>query len=172
SAALPLQQAAFTLDGIPVQIRSPFLPAPTFATPAPDNAVQVATSEAGQPYREFGVTAVVFGRKPGTEALPVAQAGGATVYRTALHDVRVAQAGQPQPGPIATLFGQAVPSEVSLVPLPLDSTTLKPTLIVEWVVEAQGRLWIVRVSQEQPAGTTGVPAHTPWLDALGALIVQ
>jgi hypothetical protein len=71
-----------------------------------------------------------------------------------------------QGGPIATLFGQPIAGEASLVKLHLDSQMLQPTLIVEWVAQAGKRIWILRISQEQP---TDVSTLTQAAQALTAL---
>ncbi len=144
---------SFVLDGVTLTISTPTLPDADFAVAPAGDASQLAIATAHHPYREFTVLAVPFGTKPGFERVPVARTGGVEQYRTALSQYRQEQGSQPQAGLAVSLFGQPVPGLVNLVKLNLDSPTLKPTLIVEWVVEAGNRLWIVRYASEQPATT-------------------
>jgi hypothetical protein len=103
-------------------------------------------------YQELSITAIPFGLRSPAEDLPAAKAGGALTYRTLLSDYRSQQGGQPRPGPATTFFGQVVPSIVSTANLPVASLTPEPVTITEWVVEAGGRLWIIRLIQAKPAG--------------------
>lgn len=151
-AVAQAQQASFTLDGVSVAVCTPFLPASTFVATDPSNAIQSASAASLHPYREFSVTAVPFGTIPATEALPVAHAGGADSYRSALRAYRMSQGGTPQPGPVATVFGQQVNGQASIINLDVGEETPSPTVIVEWVVEAGQRLWIVRISAELAPG--------------------
>src|SRR5689334_21932582 len=48
-----LQQATFTVDGVTVNLRTPFLPAQTFITTKPGDATQMATASSPNPFREF-----------------------------------------------------------------------------------------------------------------------
>ena len=146
---LGLQRALFTLDGVSLELCSPFLPAEGFITSDPDNTIQVATAMNWDgAFEEFSITAVPFGLKPPTEDLPVAKSQGANLYRTLLRDHRRQQGGNLQPGPIATFFGEQVAGSVSVVRLTIGVSVARPVIIVEWVAEAGNRLWIFRVSQE------------------------
>jgi hypothetical protein len=144
-----LQEVSLSLDGVPLSLCTSFLPAKAFIMPEPDNSIQVATAVGwDDSFKEFSITAIPFGTKPSTEDLPTAQVNGAKIYRTALEEYRKRQGGSPQTGPTASLFGQQVAGSTSIVNLNIDVLTAKPVLIVEWVVEAGSRLWIIRASQE------------------------
>jgi hypothetical protein len=155
----PLQQASFTLDNVGISLSTTSLPSAEFTTAEPGSANQVADAVSWQPYRELAITAIPFGTKPGTESVPIAQPGGAGAYYSALRSARLGQGGQIFNGPRANLFGQSVVGQATVVSLNLDGPVPKPTLIVEWVVEAGQRLWIVRASQEPTTeGAGGVSA--------------
>ncbi len=151
--ATTILQADFTLDNVPINVSSPFLP-DKFYTADPGEFTQAATSSTAQPSNEFNLIAVPFGTSPTMESLPVAQFGGAESYRTALYQYRTGQSAIQQTGPTSTIFGQQVVGQVSQVSVSLDGGTPKPTLIVEWVVEAGKRLWIVRVGKEMATSET------------------
>ncbi len=85
--------------------------------------------------------------RPPTEALPVSRPGAAGTYREILAEYRSRQGGSPVPGPTAALFGQAVQASLSVANLNVDGPVARPVAITEWVAEAGGRVWIVRVSQ-------------------------
>lgn len=154
-----IHETSFNLDGVTVSVHTPYLPAHAFDVARSADASQVATSDCWNPFRELAITAIPFGTTPGTEALPSAHSGDASLYRAALFVFRAKQGAHPYPGPAATLFGQQVSSEASMVTINLNDATLHPTLIVEWIVEAGPRLWIVRFSEEQtPQGMISLAA--------------
>jgi hypothetical protein len=168
TAELP-PAASLTLDNVSLALNTSFLAGAAFTTATPGSASQVATAVRWQPFRELTVTAVPFGTRPGTEAVPIAQPGGAAAYLAALRQVRLAQGGTITKGPAARLFGQMVTGQATVVNLNVDGPELRPTLVVEWVVEAGPRLWIVRASQAQPAASAEafapvVPAALSQLD--------
>ncbi|MGC1378903.1 MAG: CHAP domain-containing protein, partial [Anaerolineales bacterium] len=142
-----LQNATFTLDGVTLNLCTPFLPG-SFIAAEPDNSIQVATAVTRDKFQELSITAVPFGVAAPSEDLPVAQSGMAAQYRTLLQQYRQTQGGTPQPGPTAMLFGKSVVGSTSAVKINIDPSTLTPVLITEWVVEAGQRLWVVRASQE------------------------
>lgn len=170
AAEFPEQQASLTLDHVDISLSTTLLPNIQFTTSEPGSASQVATAVGWQPFRELTITAIPFGTRPGTEAVPVAQPGGAPAYYSALRRVRLAQSGTSRSGPRANLFGQMVPGQATVVNLNLDGPVLKPTLIVEWVVEAGPRLWIVRASQEQTTGTANALSPSA-LSSIGQLVL-
>lgn len=171
AAASPslLQSATFTLDNVTATIQTPFLPSTTFGASQPGDASQVATSWTLHPYGEVSVTAVPFGTTPGTEALPIARAGAAGSYRSSLHASRSSSARSTRAAPAISMFGTRVPGEANLLDLHLYSTTLQPTVVIEWVAEAGSRLWVLRVSKELPPGTTDLGSAAPFLNSLAAL---
>ena len=75
------------------------------------------------------------------------------MFRAELHSARLKQNAKWQLGPRASLFGEQVQSDEYLVDLALDSVHPMPAYIVEWVVERGPRIWIVRITREEPAGT-------------------
>ena len=142
-----LKNATFTLDGVHLNLCTPFLPG-AFVSAESDNSMQVATAVRWKPYQELSIMAVPFGAKLPSENLPVARSGMAAQYRALLQKDRLAQGGKSQPGPTLTLFGKRVVGSVSVVNIKINSPVKKPVLIAERVVEAGKRLWIVRASQE------------------------
>ena len=155
SVALPelcpqtgLSRTSFSVDGVELVLCTRFLPAPEFVTPESDNAIQVATAaNQGRVFRELSITAIPFGAKPSTEALPRADATSEETYRTSLRGYRERQGGNPQTGPVARLFGTQVVGLVSVVDLHVGRAVVEPVAITEWIVEAGSRIWIVRASQ-------------------------
>ncbi len=140
------------VDGVQLIIESPFMPG-TFSSSEPGDANQLTTAFALDPYLEFSVTSTVFGASPAVESLPDAEPGGAGEYLAALADFREQQGGTPQPGPAIELFGEQVVGHYSIVELALSSAGEQPTLIAEWVAEAESRLWIVRIVHDLSDGT-------------------
>src|SRR5512143_3195013 len=67
------QQATVTLDGVQLSIQASALPSGSFTAAEPGSASQVATSASWKPFSEFTITAIPFGSKAGTEALPAAE---------------------------------------------------------------------------------------------------
>jgi hypothetical protein len=146
-----LPSVSLSLDGVELHLCTSFLPTANFATPDPDDAIQVATAVEmgrGDVFKEFSITAIPFGTKPSTESLPRAEAQSEEVYRATLRDYREKQGGNPQAGPTANFFGQRVVASVSVVDLHVDGIVARPVAITEWVVEAGSRIWIIRASRE------------------------
>ena len=146
-----LPSASLSLDGVELHLCTSFLPAANFATPDPDDAIQVATAVEmgrGDVFKEFSITAIPFGTKPSTESLPRAEAQREEVYRATLRNYREKQGGHPQAGPTANFFGQRIIGSVSVVDLHVDDVVARPVAITEWVVEAGSRIWIIRASRE------------------------
>lgn len=156
-----LQQTSFTVDDVTLTLQTALPLSLTFDASPPGSVSQVATSGTSEPFHAVSVTAVPFGTKPGTEKVPVAQAGGIDAYYAALRDYRVQQGADVRSGPIASIFGKKVAGQLSLVSLSLDDPTPKPRLIVEWVVEAGDRLWIVRVGEEQSSADARLLQPSP-----------
>lgn len=144
-------EPSFSLDGVLVSVQAASLPSTEFTVSEPGSASQVATSMSFNPFREFSVTAIPFGTRPPTEALPFAESGGKTVYDSALRSARLQQGGTVQDGPSVSLFGQQISGTQTVLALNVDGSVPKPVVIDEWVVEAGERLWIVRWSQERVA---------------------
>ena len=153
------EETSFTLDGVLVSLQSAALPSTEFSLSGPGSASQVATSVAFNPFKEFSVTAIPFGTKPPTEALPMAEPGGKTAYEDALRTARIQQGGTVQEGSSVSLFGQQISGLQTVLDLHVDGPVGKPVLIDEWVVEAGERLWIIRWSQEQAAAVLSPQAE-------------
>lgn len=162
-----LQEANFTLDGVTVTVRSPFLPAKTFSVSPAGAKTQIANAtSADHPYGAIYITAVPFGTKPQSEGVPIAQVGGASAYRASLHQFRVQEGDRPQPGPTVTIFGQHIRGEASLLGIAAPNQHVSSMLVVEWVAEAGSRLWLVRISQERPQSIADLTAAAPFLTDL------
>lgn len=151
SGTVPME-ISFTLDGILISVRSSNLPSSEFTASDPGSISQVASSVTWKPYREFSITAIPFGSKPGTEALPIAGSGLKPIYENTLRNFRLQQGGELQTGSSVSLFDQQIIGLQSLVALHIDGSDTKSILINEWVVEAGERLWIIRTSKEQLPG--------------------
>ena len=159
--------ASPTIDGVALEVSSPFLPG-EFVSSGPGHANQLTTAFLLGPFREFTIIAVPYGPSPPVEELPDAVPGGAQSYRDALADYRREQGGTPAAGPEVTLFGQTVRGSYSIVPLKTEDEVEQPTLIVEWVVEAEQRLWIVRIARDSSADTDA----TAFLASLQGLTID
>jgi formylglycine-generating enzyme required for sulfatase activity len=156
-----------TIDGVPIRVGARFLPG-EFISSQPEDANQITTAFLLNPFREFSIISVPYGPAPPIENLPDAAPGGADVYRSALADYRIQQGGTPQPGPTVSLFDQEITGSYSIVDLVIDSDTPQSTLIVEWVVEAESRLWIIRITRDLSDGTD----LASFLDSLQGLVVE
>jgi formylglycine-generating enzyme required for sulfatase activity len=162
----PGEQVSQTLDGVSLIISTLFLPG-EFESSAPSDASQIATAFSLNPFQSFSIISAPYGPAPPIEALPDAVPGGAEIYRAALADYRAEQGGTPAPAPAVSLFGQAIAGNYSIVDLITDDESDQPTLIAEWVVEAEDRLWIIRTSRDLSDGTD--PAA--FLDSLQGLVI-
>lgn len=144
-------EVSFEVDGVQLTLHTPFLPS-AFTSTRPGDFVQVATASAPRPFRELTLTAIPYGARAGTESLQVAEPGGASTYARKLERFRAGQGAEVNlRGPTAVLFGRRVTAQVSLVGLNLHGPERTPTLVLEWVVEAGNRLWLLRLSQEMGA---------------------
>jgi hypothetical protein len=163
-----LQKTSFTLDGVTVNVATPFLPG-KFTTSAPGAATQVATAVTPgvnvHPFGAIYITAAPYGTKPKTEGVPIAQADGVNSYLSSLYQYRVKEGDTPQTGPTATFFGQKIAGIASLMHGDAK-VAYSSTVVVEWVVEAGKRLWIVRITNEEPLGTTSVSSASAFLASL------
>jgi formylglycine-generating enzyme required for sulfatase activity len=161
------EQAFPTIDGISLVIGTPFLPG-EFVASEPDDASQIATASSINPFQEFSITSTAFGTSLPIEDLPDAAPGGAAVYRAALAAYRIEQGGSPSPGPTVTLFNQAIVGSYTILNIVTTGPDIQPTLVVEWVVEAESRLWIVRIARDLSDGTDS----TVFLNSLHNLVVR
>jgi hypothetical protein len=136
------------LDGVPLTVRTPWLPEAPLSVSPPGNALQSATWSTLSPYAELTLIADPFGWRIPTERTPVAKTGGAQDLRDALRQGRARQNAGVLQAPEATLFGQACPGSASEVELDADGGPTR-AVIVEWVAEAGPRLWLLRCSRER-----------------------
>ncbi len=144
-----------------------------FTTTEPRAVSQVAVASAPRPPRSFTITAVPFGTSPGTEAVPIAKPNAAKTYHDAIRAYRAKYEIEFEPnGPAATLFGQKVSSQVTLAQLRTNTEQLQPTLIVEWVVEAGQRIWIIRIVKQLPDGTKDLSGEQGFLKSLEELTIS
>jgi hypothetical protein len=144
-----IQEVNLVLDGVELTLSTPFLPSQRIIVPDPGDPVQVANIVQKEPsFRSLTITAIPYGTKPSVEVLPIAEPDNLVAYQNALRSHRRFQGGKPVPGPTATLFGQAVTGIASTVYINIDVFEPKPVRIVEWVVEAGNRIWLLRISQE------------------------
>ncbi len=147
----PVGPVEISIDGIPLTIDSPFMPSQIVAS-NPGDASQVASAFSLTPYEEFSLLAVQYGNFAPIEDLPVATQGGSITYRSVLASFRSQQGGSPSPALSVELFGQNVSGSYSIVDL-ITGDVAASTLIVEWVVEAQNHIWIVRIVKDLSDGT-------------------
>ncbi len=136
---------------------------------------QGAMTESRNPFSYFAIAAVPFGTTPPSEAVPIAEHGIAKDYLAALRKGRAQYELEFRPnGPVATLFSQKATGQVSLLQLTLTSVdgSTKPTLYVEWVVEAGPRIWIVRIVKQLPDGTKDLTSQAAFLQSLESLTIS
>jgi hypothetical protein len=155
------------LNGVELTVGSPIMPSAMQASDPDDNA-QLVGSFATDPFEELSINSVAYGQIPPTEDLPAASQGGAGTYRSLLVDLRIDQGGTPLPGPVASLFGQDVTSNYSILALKVSGESEQSIVIVEWVVEALSRLWIVRVSKD----LDDIPNLNVYLNSLESLVIN
>lgn len=143
------QELSLTLDGVNLTLVTPFFPSQSIVLPEPDDPVQVANIVQRMPtFNALTVTTIPFGSTNSAEIFLTVEPGKTAEYQEALREYRQLQGGTPTDGPVATFFGQEVTGIMTTVDLNLDVFTPKPVQIVEWVLEAGGRLWVIRASQE------------------------
>lgn len=110
------EQTASMLDGVALEISTPFLPG-EFESSEIEDANQIATAFSLNPFQSFSIISVPYGPPPPIEELPDAEPGGAEIYRNAPANYRIQQGGTPMPTPAVTLFGQSVIGNYSIVEL-------------------------------------------------------
>jgi hypothetical protein len=175
-----VKEASLTIDRVDLHISTTFLPvwgstSSPFTTSSSGDATQGASASAPCPWRILTITAVPFGTTPPVEAVPLAHHGGAGEYLAAMRAYDKANELLYEPnGPVASLFNQKARSQVKLMRSYVLSTGPKPVplLVVEWVVEAGPRLWIMRVERELPPGTTDLNSQQPFLRSLERLVLS
>lgn len=168
-AAAPLagvQHATITLDGVPLQIESAFLPVDGFIAPPSGDAMQVATA-AGPNDSEFLIVAIPTGQTSAFMGLnELATAGSASTVLTALQASRLAQGGSPAPGPVAHLFGNTIRGSFSdIARQSLSGAT--HLWVVDWVVSTGNRVWIVSAATDPTPSGTAV-----WFTDLNSIVID
>ena len=146
--------STFTLAGVTVTVSSSFMPSPTFTVAAPGAADQTAVSSTANPYRDLTLEATPFGTTSPGEGLPVATAGEAPRYLSALRSQRHDEGGTAQTGPSIDFFGSTTAGTVSQVSLALSVSGRVPVAIAEWVTQAGSQLWILRAAEQLTTGAT------------------
>jgi len=146
---LNIREVTLALDGVELTLSTPFLPSQRIILPEFGDPVQVANIFEKEPvFRSLTITAIPYGRKSSAEVFPIIEPNKTESYLNSLRSHRISQGGNPEPGPTATLFGQEATGIASTVDINIDVFDPKPVHIVEWVVEAGNRLWLLRISQE------------------------
>ena len=164
---------AITVDGVRITVDGSILPPSTnYTFSAPGDLIQMATAVTWHPFREVTITAVPFGTKTGAETMPVSQSGGAGVYAASLMDYRARQGTLLQREAIVNIFGQQVVGSASVVSLNIDGPIATPVVIVEWVVEAGERLWIIRASHEKPVAGHAIESSSDALALIADLSIS
>jgi formylglycine-generating enzyme required for sulfatase activity len=159
--------ASEIVDGVAVAVESPFMPGNLVAS-KPGAANQFASAYSFVPFQDISIISTYYGTITPIENLPIAEPGGAVLYRSELVDFRTQQGGNPQPGPTVNLFNQEITGMYSIVDLKIRSGEVQPVLIVEWVMEAFSRIWTVRVSREISGGFD----HMAFLDSLRKVVIR
>lgn len=173
-----IQMTTFVLDNMTIDVHTPFLPmvVPSdhpFTVSSPGSVTQDATASSPGPWSSLEIIAVPFGTRPATVNVPVAESGEVGAYLNALR-----AAGKPYEiafdanGPVALLFGQQVVSQVTLLQLSLNTVDTHPTMVVQWVVVAGPRLWMVRIVEQLPDGTTDLSREAVFLKSLENLTLS
>ena len=99
------QEVSLVLDGVALNLLTPFLPAQTILLPEPGDPFQVANIVQKDPrFQSLTLTAIPYGTRNGAEIFPAIETGQVDSYREALREFRRGQGGNPQDGPSATLL--------------------------------------------------------------------
>ncbi|MBA2286532.1 MAG: hypothetical protein H0W02_13720 [Ktedonobacteraceae bacterium] len=145
NSRVSLLQSSFTLDGVTLSLNSASIPGKFVVSPG-DDMIQMASSVASHPYREMDIEAIPFNVAPPLEALPIAHSGEAGLYRSLLHQYRASHGGHLIANvPAVTLFGRQIRGEANLLNLQLDGRQPQDAVVTEYVTEAGGRLWLMRM---------------------------
>jgi len=140
------------VDGVRLAVATPELPGAAFTSSVPGEPEQGAVAHATGPYREISLRAVPYGHSSPAEGLPVAAAGSASTYRATLRSERVAAQARTAAGPAASLFGHRVAGTVFGQHIVATGGVATTADIVEWVTEAGGRVWVLRVTRASRPG--------------------
>ncbi|WP_344659931.1 hypothetical protein [Catenulispora subtropica] len=106
-------------------------------------------------FARFSIVGVPFGYGDADEdpALGDAATGQAETWQQTLSADWASQGATVGTGPVANLFGQQVAGTLIQPTIPADGITPRQVDMVQWVVEAGGRLWIVKDMQDHTADT-------------------
>ncbi|WP_031224805.1 CHAP domain-containing protein, partial [Streptomyces roseochromogenus] len=145
AAVHPSRSASTVVDGVALTVHGEDLPAAAFSATPAGTLVQAATATSNKPFRQIEITAVPYGHDTdGYQQLGIAAKGKAASWAAHLAALRRAAGGKTKAGPSAELFGRRVPGVATRISLAVDGTHRTPVDMVEWVVEAGNRIWIVR----------------------------
>ncbi len=163
------QNGATSVGGASITVSSLVLPKAAFVAADPTSAIQTSSATVFAPWCELSVAAVAIGRSAPEEIPVVAQSGGADSYATALADFRASQGAELVATPTAQLFGAPVVGRSYVLQLRLRVSEPATVALSEWVAEAGGHLWIVRLGSELPA-TSQAPLDIGGLAQLSVAI--
>ena len=171
-----LLASSFTLDGVTLSLRSAFIPDKFVVSPG-DDTIQMASSVAMRPYREFQIEAIPYNVASPLEVLPTAHKGAAAEYRSLLHIYRATHGGHLLNNvPAIVLFGKVVQGEANLLNLNLGGAKKQDAVVTEYVTEAGNRLWLVRMTrglaQEGLGGHSAADVSSSFLSSLGTVNVS
>ncbi|MDQ2713333.1 MAG: CHAP domain-containing protein [Chloroflexota bacterium] len=176
TSRVSLFQTSFKLDGVTLSLSSASIPGKFVVSPG-DDMIQMASSVASHPYREMDLEAIPFNVAPPLEALPIAHSGEAGLYRSLLHQYRASHGGHLIANvPAIALFGTQVRGEANLLNLQLDGRQPQDAVVTEYVTEAGGRLWLMRIvrglASQDLGHETASSASTGFLSSLATISVS
>jgi len=156
-----------TAAGVTLGVRTNFLPS-GFEAQAPGSAIQGALAARDNPLREFEIQGATYGAGLPLEGVARVAQGDArrVIAHLAAEDVSYGRTADRGEQLTADLFGQIVTGRVTNT---LDTTIpgeIHRYLGAEWVTEALGRLWVVRVSIEQSRSDAGFESTHAFFAAL------
>jgi len=145
---------SFVLDGVEVNLSSPFIKNKSVIISDPTDPIQTAAFIQRSPaWKELTVTAFPLGTVPSTEIFSAADTISLENIRNTLSEHRRTQDENTQPGPTAFIFEQEAPSHISKIDIFINVDEPTTVQIIEWVVEAGDRIWLLRKSEDLGAET-------------------
>jgi len=140
---------SFILDGVEVNLSSPFIKNKSVIISDPSDPIQTAAFIQRHPtWQEFTITAFPVGTVPHTEIFSATDTGNVDNIRDILIDHRRNLGSNTQDGPTAFIFEQEAPSTINTMDIFVNVDQPTTVQIIEWVVEAGDRIWLLRQSQE------------------------
>jgi hypothetical protein len=145
SQAAPAQRYPVTLAGTQVEIDLPFA-MPAFVQPAPDDALQVATSARWEPFFEVSLSAGALPNIAASAEAPLSLGTSLANVKSALSSLRADQSPSALPAHTIDFFGQPTVSLSNRVQIFLRPIAEEPVIIHEWVIQDGNLNWTLRVS--------------------------